>query len=116
MQPSRSFQIHPVLLLTVDLLCAPMPQALEKADCQPAWRVRHLLSLALCQGSEEGKPDDVPKTLAKALELATSANLQQLRVSHGRCLDRQAGVWHLLGLVCTRCTHHVHTASPGMFL
>lgn len=63
-----------------------LTQALEKVDGQQAWRVRHLLSLALCQGSEDGKPEDVPKTLAKALELATAANLQPLRVS------RAAGV------------------------
>jgi hypothetical protein len=58
-------------------------QALEKVEGQQAWRVRQLLLLALCQGSEEGKPEDVPKTLAEALELATAANLQPLRVSWG---------------------------------
>lgn len=57
-----------------------LTQALNKVEGQQAWRVRHLLSLALCQGSEDGKPE-VPKTLAKALELATAANLQPLRVS-----------------------------------
>lgn len=73
---------HSTTLTALDLLT----QALEKVDGQQAWRVRHLLSLALCQGSEDGKPEDMPKTLAKALELATAANLQPLRVS------RAAGV------------------------
>jgi hypothetical protein len=91
-----------------------MPQALEKADCQPAWRVRHLLSLALCQGSEEGKPDDVAKTLAKALELATSANLQQLRVSHAG-LGRQTHNLHTSGL--NRCCDLIAIITQyGVFL
>ena len=55
-------------------------QALEKVDGQAAWRVRHLLALAQCQASPEGRPEEVLKTLAKALELATAANLQPLRV------------------------------------
>lgn len=46
----------------------------------PAWRVRHLLSLALCQSSEDCKPEELNKILAKALELATAANLHTLQV------------------------------------
>lgn len=66
-------------------------QALEKVEGQPAWRVRHLLSLALCQSSvsEEGGSKaeaEVSKTLSKALDLATAAGLQRLRVSVGCAL------------------------------
>lgn len=52
--------------------------------------MRHLLSLALCQAEAEGKPEDVQKTLAKALELATAANLPTLRVSSSNCLHAAA--------------------------
>jgi hypothetical protein len=54
---------------------------------QVAWRVRHLLALALCQlSSEGGKPEEhhaaAAKSLGRAMELATAAGLQQLRVRH----------------------------------
>lgn len=71
--------------------------------------MRHLLSLALCQGSEEGKPEEVPKTLAKALELATAANLQPLRVSRSH-----TGV----GTACCTgrgCTEEVTTGKGSIY-
>lgn len=80
LQPGRANTAHtPPSADLVDWLAAAC-QALEKVEGQPAWRVRHLLSLALCQLSDEGKPEEVPKILAKALDLATAANLQPLRV------------------------------------
>jgi hypothetical protein len=36
--------------------------ALEKVPGQEEWKVRNLMSLALCQ-AEGGKPDEAPKTL-----------------------------------------------------
>jgi hypothetical protein len=72
------------------LCCICWFQALEKVEGQAAWRVRHLLSLALCQAGAEGKPEDVQKTLAKALELATAANLPTLRVSNSHYLHAAA--------------------------
>jgi len=74
-------------------LLAAACQALKKVEGQPAWRVRHLLSLALCHLGDEGKPEEVPKILAKALELASAANLQPLRV--GMPQEQPRSAWHV---------------------
>jgi hypothetical protein len=54
-------------------------QLLEKVEGQQAWRVRQLMALAMCQ-AEGPRPEEAPKTLAKAMDLALSAGLPALKV------------------------------------
>eukprot|EP00878_Enallax_costatus_P003385 GHUV01003594.1.p1 GENE.GHUV01003594.1~~GHUV01003594.1.p1 ORF type:complete len:309 (+),score=87.05 GHUV01003594.1:1597-2523(+) len=73
-RPLQCEQQRQHLLPSLERLC----QALEKVESQPAWRVRQYMALALCQ-SEGTKPDDASKTLAKAVDIAGAAGLQDLK-------------------------------------
>lgn len=54
-------------------------QLLDKVEGQQAWRVRHLMALAMCQ-AEGPRPEEAPKTLTKAMDVALSAGLTALKV------------------------------------
>lgn len=54
-----------------------LPQALEKVPDQEEWKVRNLMSLAMCQA--ETKPDEAPKTLQRAYDLAVTAKLDAIK-------------------------------------
>ncbi|WIA22560.1 hypothetical protein OEZ85_000994 [Tetradesmus obliquus] len=53
-------------------------QLLDKVEGQQAWRVRHLMALAMCQ-AEGPRPEEAPKTLTKAMDVALSAGLTALK-------------------------------------